>query len=138
MSTPAAFAFKGYTFTNVEMNMGHFSELVPMDLAFSPSGSYDEESGIYNLRFAFVATQGEDTVTIVKIVCEAIFEFKEPVKLSEIPGYFFPNSLAIVFPYIRAFVSSVTLQANMSVPILIPTLNLSELQSTLIENTQLR
>lgn len=138
MSTPAAFAFKGYTFTNVEMNMGHFSELVPMDLAFSPSGSYDEESGIYNLRFAFVATQGEDAVTIVKIVCEAIFEFKEPVKLSEIPGYFFPNSLAIVFPYIRAFVSSVTLQANMSVPILIPTLNLSELQSTLIENTQLR
>lgn len=138
MATPAAFAFKGYTFTNVEMNMGLFSESLPMDLSFSPSGIYDEKNGIYNLRFTFIATQGEEARTIIKIVCEAAFEFKEPIKLCDIPGYFFPNSLAIVFPYVRAFVSSVTLQANLSAPILIPTLNLSDLQSTLIENTKLR
>lgn len=138
MATPAAFAFKSYTFTNVEMNMGGFSDQSPMDLTFSPSGIYDQEKGTYNLRFAFTATQGEDAIPIVKIVCEATFEFKEALDISEIPDYFFPNSLAIVFPYVRAFVSSVTLQANLSMPILIPTLNLTGLQSTLKENTKLR
>lgn len=137
MATSAAFAFKSYTFTNVEMNMGLFSEQAPLNLSFSPSGTYDETKGVYNLRFAFTAEQGEEATTIVKIVCDAIFEFKSPIDINAIPDYFFPNCLAIVFPYVRAFVSSVTLQANLAIPILIPTLNLTGLQSTLKENTTL-
>ena len=138
MSTPAAFAFKSYTFTNVEMNMGLFSDQSPLDLSFSPSGIFDPTTSTYRLRFAFTATQGEGVNVIVKIICEAVFEFKEPLQIDEIPDYFFPNSLAIVFPYVRSFVSSVTLQANIETPILIPTLNLTGLQSSLKENTQLR
>lgn len=138
MATPAAFAFKSYTFTNVEMNMALFSDKAPLDLSFSPSGIYDHETGIYKLRFVFTATQGELAASIVKIVCEATFEFKEALNMDDIPDYFFPNSLAIVFPYVRAFVSSVTLLANLAMPILIPTLNLTGLQTTLKENTVLR
>ena len=138
MSTPAAFAFKSYTFTNVEINMGDFSEASPLDLSFTPSGIYDKSMKTFFLRFVFTATQGEENATIVKIVCNATFEFKESLNVDAIPGYFYPNSLAIVFPYVRAFVSSVTLQANMVVPILIPTLNLTGLQSTLKANTELR
>ncbi|MFG6428171.1 hypothetical protein [Lepagella muris] len=136
MATPAAFAFKSYTFTNVEMNMGLFSDQSPLDLSFSPSGVFDPTTSSYYLSFAFTATQGEEL--IVKIICEAVFEFKEPLSITEIPDYFYPNSLAIVFPYVRAFVSSVTLQANIDEPILIPTLNLTGLQTILKENTQLR
>ena len=138
MAIPAAFAFKSYTFTNVEMNMGKFAEKLPLDLSFSPSGVYETEKSIYYLRFAFSATQGEDAVAIVKVVCEATFEFKEAIEMTNIPDYFFPNCLAIVFPYVRAFVSSVTLQANLVTPILIPTLNLMGLQSVLKENTVVR
>lgn len=32
--------------------------------------------------------------------------------LDDIPEYFYANSIAILFPYIRVFVSTVTLQAN--------------------------
>lgn len=138
MATPAAFTFKSYTFTNVEMNMGLFSDQSPLDLSFSPSGIFDPTTSVYRLRFAFTATQGEEANVIVKIICEAVFEFKEHLQIDEIPDYFFPNSLAIVFPYVRSFVSSVTLQANIETPILIPTLNLTGLQSRLKENTQLR
>lgn len=138
MATPAAFAFKTYTFTNVEMNMGIFSDQFPLDLSFSPSGVFDSSTNSFHLRIAFTATQGEDANVIIKIVCEAIFEFKEPLTGSEIPDYFYPNSLAIVFPYVRSFISSVTLQANIETPILIPTLNLSGLQSILKENTKLQ
>ena len=138
MSTPAAFAFKSYTFTNVEINMGDVSEASPLDLSFTPSGIYDKSMKTFFLRFVFTATQGEENATIVKVVCNATFEFKESLNVDAIPEYFYPNSLAIVFPYVRAFVSSVTLQANMVVPILIPTLNLTGLQSTLKANTELR
>lgn len=136
MATPAAFAFKSYTFTNVEMNMGQFSDQSPLDLSFSPSGVFDSSTNSFNLRFAFTATQGENA--IVKIICEALFEFKEPISGTDIPDYFYPNSLAIVFPYVRSFISSVTLQANIETPILIPTLNLTGLQSILKENTKLQ
>ena len=137
MSTSAAFAFRSYTFTNVEINMGDFTDASPLDLSFSPSGVYDKNNKTFSLRFVFKATQGEDNKTIVRIDCIATFEFKEPLDLEAIPEYFYPNSLAIVFPYVRAFVSSVTLQANMVTPILIPTLNLTGLQSTLKANTKL-
>jgi len=135
MPTPAAFAFKNYTFTNVEINMGDFSEASPLDLSFSPSGIYDKSMKTFSLRFAFTASQGDENKTIVKIVCIATFEFKETLDMDAIPEYFYTNSLAIVFPYVRAFVSSVTLQANMVTPILIPTLNLTRLQSSLKANT---
>lgn len=138
MSTPAAFAFRSYTFTNVEINMGDFSDATPLDLSFSPSGVYDKDTKSFILRFVFAATQGEDNKLIVRIVCTATFEFREALEIDAIPEYFYPNSLAIVFPYVRAFVSSVTLQANMVTPILIPTLNLTGLQSTLKTNTIVR
>ena len=137
MAIPAAFSFKSYTFTNVEMNMGLFTDQSPLDLSFTPSGIFDPSTNTFRLRFAFTATQGEAVNTIVKIICEASFEFKQPLNLEDIPDYFYPNCLAIVFPYVRAFVSSVTLQANIDTPILIPTLNLTGLQSSLKENTQL-
>lgn len=138
MPALAAFAFKDYAFTKVEMNMGDYSDTSPLDLLFSPSGIYDKEAKTFILRFVFTANQGDESKAIVKIVCEATFEFRETLDLEAIPEYFYPNSLAIVFPYVRAFVSSVTLQANMTTPILIPTLNLTQLQSTLKAKTVLR
>lgn len=140
MATSTAFRFKSYSFTKVEMNMGLFSDETPMGLSFEPSGNYDSKSGRYDLKFVFKATQGEgeDKVSIIKIVCEAAFMFREPLGADEIPDYFYTNSLAIVFPYVRAFVSSVTLQANLDNPILLPTLNLMGLQSILREKTTLR
>lgn len=118
--------------------MGDFSDATPLDLSFSPSGVYDKDTKSFILRFVFAATQGEDNKLIVRIVCTATFEFREALEIDAIPEYFYPNSLAIVFPYVRAFVSSVTLQANMVTPILIPTLNLTGLQSTLKTNTIVR
>ena len=70
----------------------------------------------------------------ILVNCVASFKFKENISLAEIPNFFYPNSIAILFPYVRAFVSTLTLQANIK-PILLPTLNLSSLQDILRENT---
>lgn len=57
------------------------------------------------------------------------------MELKDIPDFFYANSIAIIFPYIRAFVSTLTLQANIP-PIVLPTLNLSQLRTILRDNTQ--
>jgi preprotein translocase subunit SecB len=67
-------------------------------------------------------------------LCKARFVFREPVLLEEIPDYFYLNSIAILFPYVRAFVSIITLQANIN-PLMLPTMNLASLQETLKKNT---
>lgn len=38
--------------------------------------------------------------------------FESARTLEDIPDYFYANSIAILFPYVRAFVSTVSLQAN--------------------------
>ncbi|CAM4366664.1 hypothetical protein AQBE111736_13510 [Aquirufa beregesia] len=42
--------------------------------------------------------------------------------------------MAILFPYLRAFISLVTLQINIP-PLILPTLNLSSLEADLRKNT---
>jgi len=54
--------------------------------------------------------------------------------MEDIPDFFYKNSIAILFPYLRAYLSLVTTQAN--VPgIILPTYNLSGLEEELRSNT---
>ena len=77
----------------------------------------------------------EETDTIiVEVSCIAQFSFMDRIKFEEIPDFFYPNSLAILFPYIRAFVSTLSLQANSS-PMILPTMNLMGLTEELRDNT---
>lgn len=87
------------------------------------------------MNFVFQAFRKIDGQPFINILCKACFVFKEPVAFEEIPNYFYLNSIAILFPYIRAFVSIITLQANINALVL-PTMNLASLQETLKENTK--
>lgn len=73
-------------------------------------------------------------VEVISVNCQAEFMFESARTLEDIPDYFYANSIAILFPYVRAFVSTVSLQANIP-PIIIPTLNLSPLKDYLKANT---
>ena len=64
-----------------------------------------------------------------------VFGFTEPIELSEIPDFFYPNCMAIVFPYVRSFLSTLSLQANVP-PIILPIINFSDLQGVLKRNTK--
>lgn len=87
------------------------------------------------LTFKFTAKDDGTGREVVSVNCVALYMFKGVNSIEEIPAFFYNNAIAILFPYIRAFVSTVTLQANIK-PILLPTLNLSDLQDRLKENTR--
>lgn len=128
----ALFSISHYSFSKAELNLKNLPNNATFSLHFSPVGQYDEKSGIFELTLSFKAKVGNKNVVFVE--CNSVFSFKDPVKLEEIPSYFYPNSIAIVFPYIRAFVSTLSLQANVQ-PIILPTMNLFGLQEELRKNT---
>ncbi len=129
----AAFSLDNYRFEKVNID---FSKKISnsLDIAFSPSGRYISKESVFELKFIFAAHNGEVADAFVKIECIALYKFEKNLQFEDIPTYFYRNSIAIIFPYVRAFISTVTLQANIP-PIVLPTMNLSSLEVPLKEST---
>ena len=128
-----AFRLVNYKFTKATLNFD-IPEDAEFVIDFKPSGKLKEIEGTYDLSFDTIVKCEETDTIIVEVSCIAQFSFKNEIKFEEIPDFFYPNSLAILFPYIRAFVSTLSLQAN-SFPMILPTVNLMGLTEKLRDNT---
>ena len=134
-NAPASFTFNSY-------NIGQFSFIEPKTeqkeifVDFAPSGMYSQKDGTFTMVFIFIATFGEDTrEKIIDLAMKGIFKFEPNTPKENIPEYFYQNSIAIIYPYVRAFVSTLTSLATAK-PLILPTLNLSSLGENLKANTQ--
>ena len=130
----ARFSLLNYLFDKVSLDLTSVNPKQSFDINFEPKGVFDQEDKVYTLVFVFTASDHITNTEVINIRCNARYVFKNVNTIEEIPAFFYNNAIAILFPYIRAFVSTLTLQANIP-PILLPTLNLSSLQDTLRENT---
>ena len=127
----AAFSLRGYRFPKALIDLTYIKdENNEFKMDIFPSGRYLTKTHEFELKFTFVAKLNNSEEPAINVDCEGLFAFAEPLAYEEIPDYFFPNSIAIIFPYVRAFVSTLSLQANYR-PIVIPTMNLSDLSDTL-------
>ena len=129
----AAFKLDEFKFVKASLNFDIPDDVI-LNIEFNPSGVYMQSLGVYNLEFGVKVTCKETEV--VDVLCKARFSFEKPVPKEDIPNFFYPNSLAILFPYVRAFVSTITLQANVH-PVVLPTVNLMGLTSELIDKTKI-
>ncbi len=131
----AAFKLDNYHFTkaSLDFNIPNDAEL---NISFNPKGVFYAKDARYDLVFDVTVECVETNTDVVKVSCEASFSFGNTVSIEDIPDYFYPNSLAIVFPYVRAFVSTISLQANVQ-PVILPTVNLMGLTEKLKEQTKI-
>lgn len=129
----AIFQLDSYHFKKASINF-NIPEKATLNIDFRPSGKLLIKKSEYILTFQVLVNCKETASIVVDAVCEATFQFSSPIAKDELPDYFYPNSLAIVYPYVRAFVSTITLQANIR-PIVLPTINMLGFQSQLQENT---
>lgn len=127
----AAFKLIEYKFNHVMLDMTAIDTKEPLGLNLIPSGCFISSQKSFELDFLFTADSAGKRV--VKVNCKASFVFNDVEALEDIPAFFYSNSIAIVFPYVRAFISTLTLQANYS-PIVLPTMNLSDLNEMLKRN----
>jgi preprotein translocase subunit SecB len=128
MADKAVFSLNSYHFNRVVLNLDNLSPEATLDMNFAPSGLFNQAKRTFLLSFAFKATCNNKDIVFVNCIAE--FEFKDDLTFEEIPEFFYGNSIAILFPYIRSMVSTVTLQANVQ-PMILPTLNLVSLKDHL-------
>ena len=130
----AAFKFDTYQFTkaSLDFNIPNKAEL---NIEFKPKGIFNSKNISYNLLFDVIVKCKETDINVIEVSCSALFSFNGIIAANEIPDYFYPNSIAIVFPYVRAFISTMSLQANVK-PVVLPTINLMGLTQELKEQTQ--
>jgi preprotein translocase subunit SecB len=129
----AAFQITNYQFDQVQIDLGNHTSK-ELSVNFETSGLFEKENNTFELKFVVKVSTQETENPFVKISCKGFFKFENVSTFEEIPEFFFRNCIAILFPYVRAYLSLVTTQAN--VPgIILPTLNLSHLESELRRNT---
>lgn len=129
----AAFRLDGYQFTKASLDFD-IPDKAELNIVFSPRGVFNSTDSTYKLDFDVKVECKENGKEVISVSCVALFSFNGRITISEIPEYFYPNSLAIMFPYIRAFVSTISLQANVR-PVVLPTVNLMGLTEELKEKT---
>lgn len=129
----ATFSLSNYQFEKVSIDLTqHTSNDLLID--FDPSGVYSSQDKVFELTFSVKIFGKEQTLPFILVQCKGVFEFENALSLDTIPDYFYRNAIAILFPYVRAYVSLITTQAN--VPgIIMPTLNLTNLEEGLKNNT---
>lgn len=134
----ASFQLHGFTIPEFTFKEAP-TEYTQIDIKLFPSGVYNDKTGEYTLVIAFFAKAHKENTTesidLLNGFLKAIFEIDEHPSIEYIPHFFYQNSLAILFPYIRAFISNITLQAGTRLLIL-PLLNLTDLSETLKKNTK--
>lgn len=133
----AAFRLEKFAFPVAKLDLEGSPKEITLENIFSLTGVYDANNGEFRLSFVYKAQDYNSKKNIVEVKCQSIFRFSSLLEYKEIPDYFYQNSIAILFPYVRAFVSSLTLQANVP-PIVLDTLNLSPLSAELKKNTRER
>ncbi|MCZ8145835.1 protein-export chaperone SecB [Flavobacterium sp.] len=106
-----------------------------LKMQFSPRGIYSPKEGKFELSISFTGFEkNKKRKPVISLDCVAEFIFTNKIGFEEIPDYFYTNSVAIVFPYLRSFISTVTLQANTGV-IMLGVMNFMEITQPLKENT---
>ena len=130
----AAFKFISFKIPSFSYNESVKTESM-IKLEFRPSGRYLQKEGTFELKLELLGWDDDDKKKkIIYVQCIAYFEFEKDLPFTDIPSYFYKNAIAIVFPYIRSFTSTLTLQANSGLVIL-GLMNLSNLEVPLIQNT---
>jgi preprotein translocase subunit SecB len=104
-----------------------------IDINFNPTGTVIKSINQFILKIT-VIIKDKDNGFNINLSTESVFSYSEETNVEEhVISLFSLNAPAIVFPYVRAYIASLTALSGM--PLLtLPTLNLSQLGEVLKKN----
>lgn len=131
----AAFKLDNYQFPKATIDFTKAKEKNEIELQFAPEGQFEKDKRLFRLHFSVQICLNNSDEPAMEVHCVAEYSFQNEIEFADIPPYFYSNSIAILFPYVRAFISNLSLQANFP-PMILPTMNLSDLGEELKAHTQ--
>lgn len=105
-----------------------------LSVMFDPSGVFDKTKETFTLNLHTTVYEEEQGLSI-KLSTESTFKYSIQENEDELRSYFTNNAPAIVFPYIRSYISALTALSGMQT-ITMPTLNTANISRLLANNIQ--
>ncbi len=121
----AKFRFLGYKITDSQIHIDADKEVSKgCDVTFEKTaGVNDAERRMRLLLIARIDSQNK--AMHIEVKAEGYFEFEQNITEEEQKIFFNTSAPAILFPYVRAYIGSLTALSGVS-PVVLPTLNLSD------------
>ncbi|GHV20893.1 protein translocase subunit secB [Bacteroidia bacterium] len=121
----AKFRFKGYKILKSNIEIKDDSNIDgSLEVEFSQVGGHNVEENEYKLTLdAHIADKNNEVSISVNAV--GLFEFDSNIAPEKLNIFFNVNAPAIMFPYIRAYISTLSALSGIK-PIILPTLNISK------------
>lgn len=108
-----------------------------LSINFDASGVIDKIDHLFILSLTTKVKTADKSIEI-KVVSESVFAYHEGADIEEYKSsYFTINAPAIIFPYVRAYISTLTSLSGFST-LLLPTLNLAPLGESLKNDITIR
>lgn len=136
MSQIAKFSFKGYRVLKSLIDIEEFQQddNNKIDIDFQLAGINNTKEKTFELKMLVNISDVDKTLQI-QVLIASLFEFEiDNSKDYKLDNYFILNAPAIVFPYVRAYISTLSSLSGLSNPIMLPTLNLTSEAKKLKEN----
>lgn len=129
---PAKFQFKGFRIEKSVINIISTNTNDNFNIGFHPEGKISIKNSHFELKLGIKIDNLDNTIDI-EIVSIADFYFQD-IEPDKMEAYLFLNGPALLFPYIRAYISTLTTLSGIKA-ITLPTMNLTSLRLDLKKNT---
>ncbi len=138
MNEYSKFQFKGFKIIRSLIERNEFepngNELSKrISLGFAPKGIINKTQGNFQLQLG-VKIEDENKSFNIEIDAIANYTFEKKESLDNLNDLFYKNAPALLFPYIRAYISTLTNLSGFD-PINLPTLNMTKLGEDLKKKT---
>jgi len=102
-----------------------------LNINFKLSGEHFIKTNVFKLIIETLVNNQKEEI-LIRVLSESLFNFSG-IEDKDLMDYFVGNAPAIVFPYVRAYIGTLSTLSGYS-PLLLPTLNLSKLSKDLEKN----
>lgn len=121
----AKFRFKGYKITESHIVTNQEkSASQNLNVEFEQTVGVDE--GGHNMRLDMTANISDENKALdIRVKAQGLFEFDSDLKPKEKDTFFRTSAPAILFPYVRAYITTLSSLSGIK-PVILPTLNMSK------------
>ncbi|MFA6334558.1 MAG: protein-export chaperone SecB [Bacteroidales bacterium] len=128
------FQFKGFSIIRSLIERSGNNTSKKLSLGFTPKGIINKGEETFQLHLG-VKIEDENKSLKIEIEAVANYTFASKTGLDSLSNFFYINAPALLFPYIRAYISTLTNLSGFE-PINLPTLNMTSLGDDLKKNTK--
>lgn len=133
MEDYSKFQFKGFKIIRSLIERNEKEPSKKISLGFVPKGFINKKDSSFQLQLG-VKIEDENKSFKIEIEAVANYSFENKEGLDNLGKFFYMNAPALLFPYIRAYISTLTNLSGFE-PINLPTLNMTGLGEDLKKNT---